>query len=234
MSKRALVLRAAQLAVAALLLVGCGGEESQTGSATLWVTRDRGDDVLLVRTVPAGITALQALRGEADVETRYGGRFVQSIEGLSGSSTGRRDWFYFVNGLELDRGATEYRLHRGDILWWDFRSWARTMRAPVVVGAFPEPFLHGFDGKRRRAVVRAEAPALLPAARALARVVRGRATLGTPPDGANVLVVKAAPIQFSARGSDPGSPVEFRINAEDAIRLAGNPELARFRYEGLP
>ena len=95
------------LALAGLLAAGCAGFEEPSGRATLWVTRDRGERVVLVRTVPAGITAMQALEREADVETRYGGRFVQSIEGIEGNAAARRDWFYFVNGVEAERSATE-------------------------------------------------------------------------------------------------------------------------------
>ena len=67
-------------AVAAVaLLAGCGSGAG-AGKATLWVTRDEGKQVLLVRTVPAGETAMQALERSAKLSTRYGGRFVQSIE----------------------------------------------------------------------------------------------------------------------------------------------------------
>ncbi len=44
-------------------LAGCGGSDDG-GEATLWVTRDRGAEVVLSRTVPAGVTAMQALRSE--------------------------------------------------------------------------------------------------------------------------------------------------------------------------
>ena len=33
-------------------------------------------------------------------------------------------------------------------IWWDRHDWSATMRVPAVVGSFPEPFLHGIDGKR--------------------------------------------------------------------------------------
>ena len=234
--------RLGALALAALLLAGCAGAEEPRGEATLWITADRGARVLLVRKVAAGVSAMQALRREADVETRYGGRFVHSIEGLEGSLGGRRDWFLFVNGIEADRGAAEYRLHPGDVEWWDYRSWGEVMRVPVVVGAFPEPFLHGYAGKRRAAAVRYESAASRGAARALARLVRARsvASRATPvPEGANaVFVLDRADLPFRARQSDPGappgSPVEFLVSARDALRLARNPRLARFRYEGLP
>ena len=69
-----------------LAATGCGGEHER-GTATLWVTRDRGAKVLFVGNVPAGLTAMQALARVRTVHTRYAGRFVQSINGLGGSLT---------------------------------------------------------------------------------------------------------------------------------------------------
>jgi len=225
------------LSVGALFLLGCGGERSAEGSATLWVTRDHGEKVMLVRTVPAGVTALQALREEADVETRYGGRFVQSIEGIEGSTSARRDWFYFVNGFEVDRGAAEYRLHPGDIEWWDFRSWRERMREPVVVGAFPEPFVHGFDGTTRPAAVRYRTPALARLGRSLGRLVKARSVAAaTAPvsDGANVLLLVPGGSSMWAEtrtpGSPAGSPVRFVVSAGAARRLLQDIGAFRFRY----
>jgi hypothetical protein len=216
--------------LAAALLVGCGAGETG-GTASVWVTRDRGAKVLLVRKVPAGLTAMQALRRVAKVETRYGGRFVQAINGMEGSLSARRDWFYFVNGYEGDRSAAEYRLHPGDIEWWDYRSWERSsdQRVPVVVGAFPEPFLHGYGGKRREAVVvggRGKGVQAL-AKRLQARVVEKRAEA---PEDANVLLLEGAgATRFSAEeGSSPGDRVVFRFagNWRELLRGA-----FRFRYE---
>ncbi len=213
--------------LAPLLLVvvaGCGGTATGKGRATLWVTRDRGAHVLLVRSVPAGLTAMQALDREARIETRYGGRYVQSIQGIEGSLSGQSDWFYFVNGIEGDRSAAEYRLHPGDVEWWDYRSWQRQMRQPVVVGAFPEPFLHGYGGTRRPAVVLGSGAG----ARALAHLLRTHVARSVP-EGANVLrLVRGAP-RFTAR-LRPSGGVEFAF-AGDAGRLARHPSLYRFRYE---
>lgn len=227
--------------LAALLLGGCGEERSEgEGTASLWITRDRGDHVILTADVPAGLSALQALDRAADVETRYGGRFVHSINGIEGSLSAQRDWFYFVNGYELDRSAAEYRLHDGDVLWWDFRSWEKELRAPVVVGAFPEPFLHGFDGERRPTAVR-YAPAFARSARALARMLRADsvARSATPaPEGANVFYVRAGS-QSGLRGAFcdeagvPGDPVCFTL-VGDAQTLVREPRRVRFRYEVVP
>jgi hypothetical protein len=217
------------LLAAACLLAGCGEEAAGEGTARLWITRDRGSEVVLTAAVPAGISALEALRREAEVETRYGGRFVQSINGIEGELAARRDWFWFLNGYEADLSAADYELHDGDVLWWDHRSWAEELRQPVVVGAFPEPFLHGCGGKRRPAVV--VAPQSRVADR-LAELIR--ADIDHSGEGANKLVLVPGS-GFRARlEGGPGDPVVFELGVDDAPRLAANPALARYRYEGLP
>lgn len=220
--------RLATLLLALGLLAGCGEEASGRGTAQLWITRDRGTEVVLTTRVPAGLSAMEALRRKADVETRYGGRFVHSIEDIEGGVTSRRDWFYYVNGYWADLSARDYTLHDGDVLWWDFRSWSQEVRVPVVVGAFPEPFVHGFGGKRRPAVVEGKAS---PTARKLAKLVRG--TLNGSTKGANRLVlVRGSGFRARLSGA-PGDPVVFELGVAVARRLASNPTLARFRYEGL-
>lgn len=219
------------LLLVALALAGCaGGERPGGGSATLWVTRDRGAVVVLEARVPAGQTLLRALRSKADVGTRYGGRFVQSIDGIEGSGSRQRDWFWLVNGYVGATSAAEYRLRDGDVAWWDYRSWrgdAETL--DVVAGAFPEPFLHGFGGKTRAAAVRY--PRGMHAdARRVARAIGATdvAVLGTPvPAAENVLELgdRAAPAAIVARlrspGSGPGAPVHFIVAGGVDRLLAG-------------
>jgi Domain of unknown function (DUF4430) len=102
-------------------------------------------------------TVMRLLRSEFDVDTRFGGRFVQGIDGLEGEGAGGQvDWFYFVNGVEAAVGAAEYELSPGDRVQWDYRDWSATMRVPAIVGAFPEPFLHGLEGERRPVRVECE------------------------------------------------------------------------------
>jgi len=218
-----------------LLLSGCGHERAGSGSASLWITRDRGATVVLVRTVPAGLTAMQALDKEADISKRYGGRFVQSIEGVEGDISKRRDWFWFLNGIEADRSAADYRVGPGDVEWWDLRSWSGELREPVVVGAFPEPFLHGWDGKVRAVAVR-YAPGRRAGARAIGRLLHAssvRPLATPPPDGANVFSVVNGPPLFTASlrdsGSAAGSAVRF-VFAGDAAGLARDPAKFRYRY----
>jgi hypothetical protein len=221
-------LRALAVLAAAAVLAGCGGEAAH-GTARLWITRDRGRQVILTTTVPAGLTAMQALRREAKLTTRYGGRFVQAIGGIEGSVTTEHDWFWFLNGYEGDRSAAEYRLHAGDVEWWDYRSWRAAMSVPVVVGAFPEPFVHGYGGKRRPALVIGPRG---PATQRLARLLGGARVAARARDvgSANVLrIVPARRTSFRAKLSGgPGGRVEFVYRGDPRTLVRG---FARFRYE---
>jgi hypothetical protein len=224
--------------VAALLLAsfalalgsaGCGAAgPGNTGTARLWITRDRGTTLLVSTTVPAGQTLMRALRSRAKVGTRYGGRFVQSIDGVRGSGSARRDWFWFVNGLAGDTSAAEYRLRAGDVAWWDYRDWTDDPELAVVVGAFPEPFLHGFGGAHREVVVRyAEASQRASARRIAARIhASSVAPLAVPvPAGASLFDLRSGGPTFSARqlkpGSGPRSPVELAFSGNVDKLLAG-------------
>jgi hypothetical protein len=93
---------------------------------------------------------MSLLMRNAAVTTRYGGGFVQSIDGLSGRHEEGQpvDWFYYVNGVEASVGAAETNVHPGDHIWWDRHDWSQTDSVPAVVGSFPEPFLNGVGGKR--------------------------------------------------------------------------------------
>lgn len=162
------VLGALACVAAVALPAGCGlGEgDEQAGGATLRVTRDFGRAELGsadTDTLRDGGTVMRFLRSEFDVETRFGGGFVQSIDGLAGEgSSGRRDWFFFVNGIESDVGAAEYELSPGDRVQWDLRHWRAAMRVPAIVGAYPEPFRSGIGGKRRPVRVECEEAAAEP------------------------------------------------------------------------
>ncbi len=167
-------MRPVLLVAAVLALAGCGGGHTH-GTATLWVTQDHGAKVLFAGTVPAGLTAMQTLTRVEKVGTRYGGRYVQSIDGVSGSLSAEKDWFFFVNGVESGTGASEVKLKPGDIEWWDYRSWKGSgMTVPVVVGAFPEPFVHGFQWAKPGATVLYFTKADAAVARRLAADVHGK------------------------------------------------------------
>jgi hypothetical protein len=139
---------------------GCGlGPGASVGSVELLITRDYGQQRLghrEVGDVKESDTVMRVLDRSADITTRYGGGFVQSIDGLEAGSSGGRpqDWFFYVNGVESPVGAADYSLHGGDRIWWDYRDWAAAMHVPAVVGSWPEPFRHGYEGERHPVQVR--------------------------------------------------------------------------------
>ena len=143
------------LAVTALVLAGCGlgaGDE-KPGGVTLTVSRNFGAEELgssKRKTIEGGETVMRQLQRSFDVQTRYGGGFVQQIDGVGGGRRSGRpvDWFYYVNGIEADHGAASRRLKPGDRVWWDHHDWGAAMRIPAVVGSFPEPFVSGAEGKK--------------------------------------------------------------------------------------
>jgi hypothetical protein len=141
-------------ATLALVAGGCGfgPGEAKKGPAQLHVTRDFGRTDMHVDAgkdaVRESDTVMRFLQSAAKVTTRYGGGFVQSIDGLAGNQTAERDWFYYVNGSEASVGAADYKLSPGDAVQWDYHDWHATQHIPAIVGAYPEPFVHGIQGRR--------------------------------------------------------------------------------------
>jgi hypothetical protein len=125
---------------------GCGfgaGDETE-GEASLRVTRDYGTELIAEATEPSpseSDTVIKMLDRETEIETRYGGGFVQSIEGLSGTVEDGRsaDWFFYVDGIESPVGSADVAVEPGARIWWDYHDWTDVMRVPAVVGSWPEP-----------------------------------------------------------------------------------------------
>lgn len=139
---------------AAALLCGCGlGAGTTPASDQLLVTQGFGAQTVLQSATPKVVgadTVMRMLERNAKVTTRYGGGFVESINGLSGNAVAGQpaDWFLYVNGVQASKGAAATKLHDGDRVWWDRHDWSATDSIPAVVGSYPEPFLDGYDGKR--------------------------------------------------------------------------------------
>jgi len=127
--------------------------EPTAPTVRLIVTRDFGAELLFDETIELspGTSAMEALQETADVETSYGGGFVDAIDGVSSAFTGdhtaKSDWFFSVNGIQSNVGALDYKLQPGDIEQWDFHDWSFRKFIPASIGTFPGPFLNGFRGK---------------------------------------------------------------------------------------
>jgi hypothetical protein len=128
------------------------------------VTHGFGADSLLSLRAPRAHgeeTVMSLLQRNAQVATRYGGGFVQSIDGHAGDDQGgpQVDWFYYVNGVLAPEGAAATNVRPGDRVWWDLHNWSGAPEVPAVVGSFPEPFLHGTEGLRLPVRVECAEPA---------------------------------------------------------------------------
>jgi len=147
------------LVCTALLLVGaCAGVRSgeltpaargkppAAGELRLVVSRDYGARVLKDIVVPAraGMTVMRLLAEHCQVDTKYGGGFIQGLDGLEssfgGSSSDAADWFYWVDGAMGTVGAADAALHGGQTAWWDYHRWDGAMYIPGALDAFPAPF----------------------------------------------------------------------------------------------
>jgi len=136
-----------------------GNGEVSAIKVILVVTRDFGKEVLLERTVEVApdTSAMAALQKITNVETKYGGGFVSAINGIGSEyeedSANKRDWFFYINGIQSNVGAQGYLLQNNDIEHWDFRDWSHQMFVPAIIGDFPQPFRSGYMGKNKSTIV---------------------------------------------------------------------------------
>ena len=153
---RLIALITAFLAVA--VLCGCSNqleiEEGDYFTVRAVATRNFGQELIFDEMVKIqeGTSALDTVMQVAEVETSYGGGFVDSINGIrSGYTRGKsakEDWFFYINGIMSNIGALDYILYPADVVHWDFHDWSFQMFTPATIGAFPESFRYGFGGSK--------------------------------------------------------------------------------------
>jgi hypothetical protein len=146
---------------AVLAAAGCGlGPGAGVGSVDLTVTREFGAVKLSESSGEAdeSDTVMRFLESEDEIETRYGGGFVKSIDGVSESEHGGHpyDWFFYVNGVLSPTGAAEVSLGGGEKVWWDNHDWSASEQVPAVVGSWPAPFTTGWEGHAPSVAVECE------------------------------------------------------------------------------
>jgi hypothetical protein len=162
MGRRGSAVAIALLLGAAVVAAGCGlGAGSKVGTVDLTVTREFGAVKVAETSGEANEsdTVMRFLEGEVDeLETRYGGGYVKSIDGFEETQRGGHpyDWFFYVNGVESPIGAAEVSLHGGERIWWDIHNWSATEHVPAVVGSWPAPFTTGWEGHESVVVVECE------------------------------------------------------------------------------
>jgi Domain of unknown function (DUF4430) len=225
---------ATALLLAAFAAAGCGlGPGADVGGVALTVTQEFGATPVLERGVQANEsdTVMRVLEGNADIDTRYGGGFVQSIDGVEGGQHDGHpyDWFFFVDGVQSPIGAADYSLQGSERIWWDYRDWTATDNVPAVVGSWPAPFAAGYEGRSHPVTVECEGGG---GACAMAReALEGEGVAvasGSPAGAIRVLVGPWAQLR-----SDPAAalieagPAESGIYADFARRGGG------YRLQGL-
>src|SRR4051795_1793429 len=152
---------ATALLLAALAAAGCGlGPGADVGSVELTVTRELGAVPVLARSLEAkeSDTVMRVLEANADVETRFGGGFVHSIDGIAEGEHGGDpyDWFFYVDGVGSPGGAAGGDPRAGERIWWDYRDWSATNHVPAVVGSWPAPFVDGYAGESHPVTIECE------------------------------------------------------------------------------
>ncbi|HEX3735533.1 MAG TPA: DUF4430 domain-containing protein [Solirubrobacterales bacterium] len=232
---------ATALLLAALAAAGCGlGPGADVGGVELTVTREFGATPMLRRQVgdvTQSGTVMRVLEGNAKITTRYGGGFVQSIEGIEEAQRGGHpyDWFYFVDGIEAPIGAADNPLRGGERIWWDYRDWAATNHVPAVVGSWPAPFADGYEGKRHPVTVECEGGG--GACAQVRGALEGEGVViaaGSPGGAIRVLVGPWARLRSDpAAAQVEAGPEQSGIYA-DFERRGGGYELRGLNAEGKP
>lgn len=232
---RSVAVAIALLLGAAVATAGCGvGPGDEVGEVSLTVTRDYGSEpVLPAATADASEsdTVMRVLDRKAEIETRFGGGFVSSIEGLAeAAEDGRRyDWFFYVNGVESPVGAADFALHGGEAIWWDYRDWSAASRVPAVVGSWPRPLAGGYEGEVHPVALECRgAPSACATVRRRLNDAGIAPVRGSPGDAIRILVGPWAQLRDDpAAGQLEKGPQTSGVFVDAAATAAG------FRLRGL-
>lgn len=144
-------------ALVALAVAGCGlssGADPGTKHALINVTSDFGSRTIGTAVdshVTGNESDMALLARHFRITTTAGGRILRSVNGFRSHHFDVK-WLMYENGILAGLSAASMHVHKGDHLWWDLQNWL-VAQPKAVVGAYPEPFTNGTDGR--------EAPTLL-------------------------------------------------------------------------
>jgi len=105
----------------AILVLGCIAAAPTDSTVRLVVSTDLGETVLINTQVTGSDNTISLLGMVSDVETTYGGKFVDSINGIR--TRPDHAWFYYVNGELAGIGAAAYVPENGDTIQWDYHGY---------------------------------------------------------------------------------------------------------------
>lgn len=153
--------------VLSALASGCqSGNETETRQADkienvrVLITSDFGKAILKDEELKynANYSVLDYLENISEVETAYGGGFVNGIDGLRSGFTNqknkvKKDWFFYANGIFSHLGALDYYPSPGEIVQWDYHLWEKSSSSSTLLSGFTEVFHSGYDGHKAHTTI---------------------------------------------------------------------------------
>jgi hypothetical protein len=104
--------------------------------------------------VSSGSSVLDALKSVSQIETKYRGSFVTSINGIeSNFPEDHYDWFFYVNGFLAKEGASSYIIRSGDSIQWDYHNWESEYHQSAIIGNYPKYFTNGYAGDKSPTII---------------------------------------------------------------------------------
>jgi hypothetical protein len=120
------------------------------------ITENFGTELVQENTtrVYSGSSALDVLKSVSQIETKYGGSFVISINSIkSGFPEDHYDWFFYVNGFLAKEGASSYIIRGGDSIQWDYHNWESEYHQSAIIGDYPKYLINGYAGDKSPTII---------------------------------------------------------------------------------
>ncbi|WP_432408114.1 DUF4430 domain-containing protein [Wukongibacter sp. M2B1] len=139
------------LIISILILMGCSEESVlEDAKVSVIISKDFGNEELASKDIDLSqeSSVMEIMESNFEIETAYGGGFVNGIDGLKSGFTGAKDkkkldWFYYVNGIVAEIGASEYDIKPNDLVIWDYHNWSKSINISSIIGAYPLNFTNG-------------------------------------------------------------------------------------------
>lgn len=137
-----------------IVLAACGNKsEIKSNRVDIIIAQDFGNEIMSIESFESnpGDTLLDLMDENYEVQTAYGGSFINGIDGLISGFTGKKDrkkndWFYYVNGILAQIGSGDHELNQEDVIIWDFHDWNNGTYSSSVIGAYPNNFKKNYYG----------------------------------------------------------------------------------------
>ncbi|WXR62244.1 DUF4430 domain-containing protein [Peptostreptococcaceae bacterium AGR-M142] len=126
-------------------------EEEKIGTVRLTVSKDFFNEIIFNEDVDLknDYSIMDILKEHTEVETSYGGSFVESINSYKSnfkddSKDKKRDWFYYVNGYMADISSTDYLPKENDHIVFDYHPWSDKSYNNSLISSFENTFKNGY------------------------------------------------------------------------------------------